>query len=107
MEKKTSLRRSEGGYVAVYPRLLKSASLIRCNVGPPRCYKALRRSVESLATAYLRLLLHFFVSSLFQVFSSIIQLPFLLLYRRVLLNIIVWGIREILLNMNVNHTIRL
>ena len=107
MEKKTSLCRSEGGYATVYPKLLESASSVRYSVGPLHCCEALCCNVESFAAAYPRLLLHFFVSSLLQVFSSFIQLSFLLLYRRVLLNIIVWGISAILVNMNVNHAIRL
>ena len=68
LEKKTSLHHGEGGYAAVYPRLLESTSLVRCSVGPPRCCEALHRSVESLSAAYLRFLLHFVVSSLLWVF---------------------------------------
>ena len=70
-KKKTSQRRGEGGNATAYPRLLESASLVRCGVGPPHCCVALRRNMESLTAAYSRLLLHFFVSSLPRVFSSI------------------------------------
>ena len=72
LEKETSLRCGKGGYTAAYPRLLKYGSLVRCSVGPPRCYEALRRSVESLAATYPKLLFHFFVSSLLWFFSSIV-----------------------------------
>ena len=51
-------------YSAAYPRLLESTSLVRCSIGSLRCCEALCHSLESLAAAYLRLMLYFFVSSL-------------------------------------------
>ena len=64
-------------------KALKSASLVRYSIGPPRCCEVLRHNVECLVAAHPRLLLHFSLSSLLWVFLSIIKLPFLLLYRRV------------------------
>ena len=85
LERETSLRRGKGGNAATYPRPLRihqssslqrrASTLLRSATpqrGMPRCYVP-----EAL-------LLHFFVSSLLQFFSSIIQLPFLFQCRHVL-----------------------
>ena len=107
-KKKTSLHPQRRGPT---PRLTQGywtpSPLVRCCIGLPRYYEGLRHSVECFAAAYPRLLLSFSFYSLLQVFPSIIYLPFLFLYRRVLQNIIIWRISVILVNMNVNHVIEL